>query len=72
MGPVRRAPFYAWCNEKDRAFESLDRAIERGSPLLYHVATYFPYDNLRDDPRYADVLKRIGAKSRTEDVQPQP
>jgi TolB-like protein/Flp pilus assembly protein TadD len=72
MGPVRRAPFYAWCNEKDRAFESLDRAIERGSPLLYHVATYFPYDNLRDDPRYADVLKRIDAKSRSEEAQSRP
>ncbi len=71
-GPARRAPFYAWCDEKDRAFESLDRAIERASPLVNIVATYFPYDNLRDDPRYADLLERIAAKSRTEEVQPHP
>ncbi len=72
VGPARRAPFYAWCNEKGRAFESLDRAIERASPLLYRVAIYFPYDNLRNDPRYADLLIRIAAKSRTKEVQPQP
>jgi len=71
-GPARRASFYAWCNEKDRAFESLDRAIKRGSPLLDRIAIYFPYDNLRNDPRYADLLKRIAAKNRTEEVQPQP
>jgi tetratricopeptide (TPR) repeat protein len=70
--PARRASFYAWCNEKDSAFDSLDRAMQQGNPLFYRFATYFPYDNLRDDPRYADLLERIAAKSRTEKVQPQP
>ena len=71
-GPERRAPLYAWCNEKDRAFESLGHAMQRGSPLVNMVATYFPYDNLRDDPRYVDLLERIGARAKSEKVELRP
>jgi len=72
LGSGRRAALYAWCDEKDQAFEWLNRAIDRKDLLTIFIEAHPAYDNLRDDPRYANLLKRIGAKSRTEEVQPMP
>ncbi|MGI8640309.1 MAG: protein kinase domain-containing protein [Pyrinomonadaceae bacterium] len=52
------AYIYAGLNEKDQAFEWLDKAYEQHSGLaLVNVETTF--DNLRPDPRYKDLLKRM-------------
>ena len=55
----QRVMAYAVRGEKDKAFEWLDTAIEirdRGLNLAVGDPTL---DNLRDDPRFADVLKRM-------------
>ena len=55
----QRVMAYAVRGEKDKAFEWFDTAIEirdRGLNLTLGDPTL---DNLRDDPRFADVLKRM-------------
>ena len=53
---------HAYRGELDKAFEWIDRAIERHDRGLRHV-TYSPFlDNMRDDPRFDDVLLRVGLK----------
>ena len=46
--------------EHDRAFEMLERAYEAGSMRLPHVSVDPKFDALRDDPRFTEVLKRVG------------
>jgi tetratricopeptide (TPR) repeat protein len=51
---------YARLGERDRAFEWLDRAYGQHNPFLVHVREFVEFDNLRSDPRFADLLRRIG------------
>jgi eukaryotic-like serine/threonine-protein kinase len=51
---------YAGLGDKDRAFESLEKGYaERSGGMPYLKADPF-WDNLRSDPRYADLLRRMG------------
>ena len=53
---------HSYRGELDQAFEWIDRAIERRDGGLRHVM-YSPYlDNMREDPRFDDVLVRLGLK----------
>jgi len=59
-GPFETAGVYAELGDKDLAFKWLERAyIARASSLVWLKADP-EMDKLRDDPRYADLLKRIG------------
>ena len=56
------AEVHSFRGELDEAFEWLDRAIARRDRALRHV-TYSPYlDNMREDPRFDEVLVRIGLR----------
>jgi tetratricopeptide (TPR) repeat protein len=52
---------YGALGEKDKAFALLDKEIdERGSrPVVFSVNPI--WDDLRDDPRFADLLRRVEA-----------
>jgi TolB-like protein/Flp pilus assembly protein TadD len=54
------AGVYATLGENDKAFEWLDKAIEEHSPYLSAFKLDFVYGPLRSDPRYAEVVRRIG------------
>ena len=58
--PTIIAKNYARLGDKERAFQWLEKAyVERDSDLIYlHVEPM--YDPLRSDPRYVDLLKRMG------------
>ena len=59
VSPYNMAVVYAGLDDKDQAFEWLDRAYEAhsiGMPLL-KIETVL--DNLRSDPRFKDLLKRM-------------
>lgn len=54
------AAVYAGLGDKDQAFAWLEKDFKARSGAIVYI-TYFPvYDTLRDDPRYADLLRRMG------------
>ena len=60
VSPYGTATIYAALGEKDRAFKFLDRAIADRSedvPLLKIDPRMAP---LRDDPRFRELLSRVG------------
>jgi len=53
------AGLHATLGEKDEAFELLEKAYGQHNPWLVRLR-FPPFDNLRDDPRFADLCRRIG------------
>ena len=58
------ASVYALENERDLAFEWLGRAIELGNENRKWFETDSNWASLRDDPRFAELMERIGTKRR--------
>jgi len=57
------AEVYAGLGDRDQAFTWLERDVERGSGIrLPFIKWWFTFDDLRGDPRYADLLRRMGLK----------
>lgn len=54
------ALIYVGLGEKDQAFEWLDRAFAERSPWLIHLKVDPRFDPLRSDPRFADLVRRVG------------
>jgi serine/threonine protein kinase/Flp pilus assembly protein TadD len=54
------ATVYAELGDIDQAFESLDRAVEGHDAGLFALTVDPRFDILREDPRFLEVLKRIG------------
>jgi adenylate cyclase len=58
--PDALAVGYALLGEVDEAFRWLERAYDWGNTeLLLRLKVYPPFDGLRDDPRYHDLLRRM-------------
>jgi len=58
--PDGLAAAYALLGDKDEAFRWLERAYDWGNTeLLLRLKVYPPFDRLRDDPRYHDLLRRM-------------
>jgi TolB-like protein/Flp pilus assembly protein TadD len=53
------AYIYACLNEKDEAFYWLEKAYEGRSPWLAYAAGFLWLDNLRSDPRFDALLRRM-------------
>jgi len=51
---------YAQMNEKDKAFGMLEKLYENHDPDLVTIKENAYLDPLRDDPRYDDLIVRIG------------
>jgi TolB-like protein/DNA-binding winged helix-turn-helix (wHTH) protein len=51
---------YTYLGDKDKAIEWLDRAYQERSMELYALAVDPSVDPLRSDPRFQDLLRRIG------------
>jgi len=56
------AAVYAGLGEKDQAFAWLEKDFEARTGLLIFITIAPDYDTLRDDPRYTDLLRRIGLR----------
>ena len=54
------AAVYAGLGDKDQAFAWLEKDFQARSALLPRIRWYVPYESLRSDPRYADLLRRMG------------
>ena len=57
---VQRADIYAQRNEADLAMQSLDLAYELGDPGLSQVLVDPFLDPLRDDPRFIQLVEKLG------------
>ncbi|MBS1830442.1 MAG: winged helix-turn-helix domain-containing protein [Acidobacteria bacterium] len=51
---------YSRLNDRDHAFEWLNRAYEDRSSWLVYLKVDPAFDNLRADPRFTDLVRRIG------------
>jgi hypothetical protein len=52
--------FHAALGEKDKAFAELNKSYERRESLMLRLKVDPRLDPLRDDPRYQDLLRRVG------------
>ena len=61
VSPYTLATIYANLGDKDKAFELLERAYrERALDITFHIKADLRIDSLRSDPRFQDLLRRIG------------
>jgi hypothetical protein len=60
ISPLEIAKCYAMLDEKDEAFRWLEKAYEQRSTQLVFLKVDQNWENLRSDPRFADLVKRIG------------
>ena len=63
--PVVLAAAYAALGDIDRAMYQLEDAFVRRDPLLRYVGVGYEYDELRADPRFTDLIKRVGLVGQT-------
>ncbi|UCE60933.1 MAG: protein kinase [Phycisphaerales bacterium] len=60
VSPFRMAVIWAGLNEKDQAIAALEQAYVDRSGLLVWLNVEPAFDPLRNDPRFDDLLRRIG------------
>jgi TolB-like protein len=56
------ATYYAALGEKDEAFAALNKSLENRETLLAQIEVDPRLDPLRPDPRFAELVKRLGFK----------
>ncbi len=54
------ARLYAGLGEKDEAFRLLDQALAEREPWLPQIRFEPGYDNIQNDPRFKELLRKIG------------
>ena len=54
------AALYALLSDKERALEWLQKAIEEHSAELAYLKISPAFDNMRSDPRFVELMKRVG------------
>ena len=59
LPPIAFATNYALLNDKDKAFEWLEKAFEEHTPGLLDLDLDPDYDNLRADQRFHDLTRRM-------------
>ncbi len=60
VSPVFMATIYVCLGNEDRAFEMLEEAYRDHSETLFLTNIWPVYDRLRSDPRFADLMRRLG------------
>lgn len=54
---------FAALGEKDEAFKHLEHALEARSAGLIYLVVDPMYDPLRDDPRFRELVEKVGLKT---------
>lgn len=60
VSPYDIALIYAGLGDKEQAFASLEKAYQEHARRLWALKVNPSWDKLRSDPRFADLLRRIG------------
>ena len=63
VAPTHLALASLTLGEEDQAFHWLSQGLEIRDVMLLYLKTLPVYDSIRDDPRFADLLERIGLGS---------
>lgn len=63
LAPMTPALIHVGLGETDDVFEWLERAYDERATLLPSVLTDPRYEQIRTDPRFADLLHRMGARA---------
>ncbi len=58
--PFLWAVFHFSIGEKDRGFDWLEKAYEDRDPFLWYVKVDHNLDSVRSDPRYLELLRKMG------------
>ncbi len=53
------AAIYAQLNEKEKAYEWLEKCFEKGDANIHSIVIDIEFDNLRNDERFRQMLKRL-------------
>jgi tetratricopeptide (TPR) repeat protein len=61
--PFFIAAIYIGLGEKDQAFEWLEKAYQERHPHQVNLKVQPVFDPIRSDPRYADLLRKVGLSS---------
>jgi tetratricopeptide (TPR) repeat protein len=61
--PFRRSTIHIGLGDHDRAFELLDEAVDVRDPQTALIVVWPAFDPLRDDPRFDDLLRRMGLEA---------
>ncbi|CAN5173659.1 hypothetical protein BH20ACI1_BH20ACI1_29990 [soil metagenome] len=63
LSPIHNAAaFHAELGEKDKAFAELNKAYENRENYIGLIKVDPRLDPLRDDPRFQELLRRVGFK----------
>src|SRR5207244_1966931 len=60
VSPGNIALIYNGLGERDEAFSWLERGFEQRDPKLVFLKVEPKWNNLRDDPRFQELLRRVG------------
>jgi hypothetical protein len=60
---TRIARMFAHAGDKDSAMEWLERAYETRESTLIRLAVFWDWDDLRFDPRFQNLLRRMNLPS---------
>ena len=63
VSPYFIAGIYAALGERDHAFAWLEKAYQDRHPFMTLIGAEPVFDSLRSDPRFADLVRRIGLPS---------
>jgi tetratricopeptide (TPR) repeat protein len=55
------APIYSYLNQRDKAFEGLEKMYQNRTTSMVFLRVDPCWDNIRSDPRFADLLRRMDA-----------
>ena len=58
--PTAIAQFFAEGGDREAAFQWLNTAFRERDRGLIQLKTDFRYDSLRSDPRFAELVKKVG------------
>jgi hypothetical protein len=60
VSPAVLAVLYAGLGDKEAAIQSLERAYSAHDTALQSLKAEPRYDSLRSDPRFQDLMRRVG------------
>jgi len=69
VAPITWVMIYLGLQDRDRAFDWLQRAAEARDALLCYLGVGPIYDGIRNDPRYEKLMQCIGLASNAESTQ---